>query len=383
MAQAILPSVATILKNPNHGGIDSEKYGFLLFVFVIGAILSSIFFKWLLLYFSRSKLLLMGYLSYLCGTSFFSLDLFLNTSNISLFSNYFFALFFLGLGHGIMNSILNLYSMEENPKYSSALITGLHTSFGLGAATTPLLANFMFQNYIWQVVVFITQIFFFFFCFIFFKVIPKENKQEVKIKNIKSEIPKLPALVYLLTGVIFVYVLVESIIAYWSLEYLQKNFQIGLQESTQALSAYWLMVSIGRLFILLYSIYYRERILFHFLPLFTTVVLFFLVFKVNINVLYIYFLLGLGCSAFYPLTTSIALNVSSKARERVSGLIVASGVGSVGVANFLIGFSLSKGWAKIEEIFYIGVGLSLFLFIVLLLVPKLEKHINDAKTLRL
>ena len=166
---------------------------------------------------------------------------------------------------------------------------------------------------------------------------------------------------------VFFYALIETTLNYWSSDYIQQEKGLGLKEGLLALSIFWAMVTVGRLGAALLSLKINSWYLYLFSPIIICIGIVLLVPAEGSFALYTYFLLGLGCSYFFPLSISLSASCFPEHKEKISSLSIASLFLSIGSCNYILGYLKNNSGIGLNEVFTILGGAALLLFIVAIL----------------
>lgn len=188
-----------------------------------------------------------GYKSLLCVSSATIIGGLLGLSffdNLNLFR---IAIFFIGLGGGVLNGATNSLVAEiYDGKQAASRLSILGMCYGIGALVIPLLLSFFSKRYSYETILFWTS-FVIFLSVIYFASIkfpePK-NKQGFPIKD-AIRLIKEPALLTM-GFILFFQSGLEGLLNNWSTTYLM-NASISDKDALLALTALVLGITLGRL----------------------------------------------------------------------------------------------------------------------------------------
>ena len=250
---------------------------------------------------------------------------------------------FLGSGVGIFVAILNILTINIAPEKSNSFLTGLHAFLGIGSAIAPQLVTLANQYGLWQASAFITAGLFTMILIASFGIFPLESSQGIsRVKDSSSETSSqrqpFPIGAWVFLVMVFFYALIETTLNYWSSDYIQQEKGLGLKEGLLALSIFWAMVTVGRLGAALLSLKINSWYLYLFSPIIICIGIVLLVPAEGSFALYTYFLLGLGCSYFFPLSISLSASCFPEHKEKISSLSIASLFLSIGSCNYILGY---------------------------------------------
>ena len=357
----VLPAASSIFKNPEENAISDAQYGLLTLPMILSAILSTVFLKEILSFLGKRKIY---FYSILANISYLLLLAASYYSKGDGFKSFFLLLganFMLGLGFGLLVSVLNIYAVALNPNKSDALLTGLHSCLGMGAALSPQFVTFAHSFGLWQAASLGIGIAFFVLMLGSFPFVAKDTEKGEKLQSTEKTNPKLPIGIYFFLSFIIAYALIETIVFYWTSEYLSLEKGLSLEDSLRALSIFWLMITLGRVTASLLSLKLNGWYLYLFSPLAIFLGLFLLLSFEGTTVLWVYVILGLGCSYFFPFSLSLAVRSYPRYQERISGLSVAALMLGVGMCNFFVGYLKNNAYLNLNQAFGGALGISFLL----------------------
>jgi fucose permease len=143
----------------------------------------------------------------------------------------------------------------------------------------------------------------------------------------------------------------------WSPVYLAAEKGFSLSVGAVCLSLFWFSLTAGRLAVSLATLRFDARVFYRVLPFFLFAGLFLLIRTPSESAVWgVYVLIGLGCSAFYPLSVSIAVGYEPAWREVISSVSLGALIAGVGLGSCVTGFLRQYGITNLEEIFYAAAG---------------------------
>ncbi len=352
----LFPAASFIWKAQEIGALSDQQYGLLFFPMVTMAILTSVSLKKQLEKISRAKVYSIGLLFdivYLLAL----LPVSLTNANASLnFGILIVANLFLGAGFGCLISILNILIIDYFPKKRDAALTGLHGFLGIGAATAPLVVNFFYQQDSWTLAVMlpIVLIVLVLAASSFFKVAQATEQTVGGITPGKAASESgrmaLGAKAFLL--VVVLYGVVEGTIGNWTISYLNEERNFSIAVASQALSAFWLAMTVGRILAAIMTTKIKATVLYRISPFMIIAGLLAILFMSTENtVIAIYFAVGLGCSYFFPLSVSLSTQSNESLKETLSSFMVAALMLGYGLGSPLVGFMKNQGWIHLSHAF--------------------------------
>jgi len=163
----------------------------------------------------------------------------------------FFFFFFTGLGQGGMEVSGNLVVAEAFPKNNTGIMNLLHFFYGVGAFSGPAIISLAISNAIsGKVVLWFASGLFAVLAVLF--IILYTNRQIISTPS-HSENKTTPVSVYRspllwLTGVMLLtYVGVEFGLGSWSTTFMEVSANLPIQQGALVTSAYWGLITLGRL----------------------------------------------------------------------------------------------------------------------------------------
>ena len=353
----LIPASSFIFKSPEANAITDQQYGLLFLPQIVAAVGVTWFFKPILNRWGTEKVLFLAYLFNGILLFFLWMTNLVPTHNEMSFLFLLACNLFLGLGFGLMVSVLNLLSVDLFPEKRDSILAGLHAFLGIGAAVSPLLVNWSYERESWVLSVWAALVLVAFLATgSFFSragrsqwdgsatQIPGEKKE-----NSKESMP--PGIVLFLT-VIFFYGVAESIVGNWSIVYLDQEKQFSQSVASVSLSTFWMFMTVGRLLASVLVLKIDPRYLYRFSP-------FFLAAALTANSLnqheslsvFLYVAIGLGCSYFFPLSISLSSRYFEAWKERLASLAIAALMLGVGVGSSVVGFLRDAGIVNLSQAF--------------------------------
>ena len=366
LALILIPAASTIFKSPEQNAISDIQYGFLSLPMILSGVFSTLFLKQIINFSGRRKVFFFSCLAYiaymLCDSAtYFTIGdaqtsfLLLLTGNLML-----------GFGFGLLTSILNIYTTEVKPEKSDALLTGLHSCIGIGAALSPLLVSITHNIVSWQLGGLLCACLFVLVIIISPFLLPADKKAAdrlIVMDNDRSAHGWLPPLAFAFLFLIVVYGVAETVISFWTVDYLNLEKKLELDTSLQALSIFWIMVTAGRIFASLITLMIDGWYIYLVSPILIFLSISLLIPAERAVILPIYYLLGFGCSYFFPLSISLASRAYPPWQEKLSGLSVAALMGGIGIGNFFVGYLKNQNYITLREAFESGAILALVIFV--------------------
>lgn len=359
-AQAIgsisLPAASNILKSSVHTGLSDTQYGLLYLPMILSMIVTTAVFYRLLEKFGKWRLFLAGLTINLLFFSAVLAVCLLGLKGGPAFVWLLVANGLLGIGFGLLVSDLNLLMEDLYPAKRDAALSGLHGFLGLGATAAPLGVDFFHRTLHWGVLAAAD------FCILaaIALVVGRDGGWVPETEKIPAgsrereriDWKKLPPGVTGFFIALVFYGVVESLMGNWSPVYLASEKGFSLSTGASCLALFWFSLTIGRLLSGFLTLRCDARIFYRALPFFMLAGLFLLV-RTNSErtVFWPYLLTGFGCSAFYPLTVSIAVGYHERWRAVISSLSLGTLIFGTGIGSCVTGYLRERGIAGLDRIF--------------------------------
>ncbi|MFZ1415844.1 MAG: MFS transporter [Defluviicoccus sp.] len=243
----------------------------------------------------------------------------------------------LGLGFGLSGAPINSYPRLLFPEKGEPALVAAHTLIGLGLATAPLAAAPLIEAGSWASLPLLLAL----VCAALAAAVLITALPQPADVTTGASHPRPPVaapLFWLFAAITVVYAFAEGTFANWAVIYLRDNR--GLPEMTAglALSAFWGAIVAGRLLITLLVVYIPARVIWLTLPCLMIAAFWLLPLADSaLTGIGFFALAGLACSAFLPLTISLAVERFPQAVAWVSSMLIAALMVGVGIGSWLVG----------------------------------------------
>ncbi len=247
----------------------------------------------------------------------------------------------LGAGFGTTLMAVNTYVAEFFPERSTAALPALHAFLGTGTALAPVLTAVSVAAMAWWLLPLAVAVGFLLLGLASALVPlatapPDERPRKDGWPAPRRRIP-LRLLVY--AAAVFAYGICETVFGNWATLYLHGEAGVPLGQAELALTAFWAMVTTGRVATAVISTWVDARRIYVTLPV-LIVVAFLGIPRVGgaaVWAVLAFAFAGVGCSAFFPLSISLAEHEFRQAAAGVSGGLVAAYMLGYGVGAFGVG----------------------------------------------
>jgi len=335
LALVTFPAASAIFTSPKAYGLSSTRYGLMFLPQVAMAILASSEAPRVAQRLGLTRVLLLGLLGDIAAMLLLALSRFVAAEPRVAYGTLLVATGALGFGFGATLMALNTLAEELSPGREDRAVLTLNALLGSGTALAPaLVALFVGLGVWWMLPVCVA-------CALAVLLlqtlkqrwlIPAGHSTGGKVAG-KSE--KLPREFWVFAGAVFVYGILETLNGNWASLYLVSERGVTLQAASWALTAFWAMVTIGRLLFAELSTKVSVRAIYVSLP-FLLAIAFQVVSRVRRDVggLLAFGMAGLACSAFFPLSISFVGDEFPALSSVMSGELIAFYQLGYGVAAF-------------------------------------------------
>jgi fucose permease len=381
LALVTFPAASSIFTSPQPQGygFSTSQYGALFLPQVVLAILASSLAPALARRWHLKRVFLLGLGSNLASMSLLALSNFFMSSSSLAFGILLFATAALGLGFGTTVTAVNTYAEEFFPGREDSAVLALNALLGAGTALAPLFVIVFVGLGAWWLLPILVGI-------VLVVVLLFSVREPLQVAANSSApgsatssaglLRGLPRRFWLYAAVVLLYGIVETLNGNWSTLYLTQQRGVPTQWASLALTAFWAMVTIGRVLAAVASPRVPTRWIYLGLPM-LLVVAFLLVSQVStaIGGVLAFGLAGLACSAFFPLSISFGGEEFPRLTAVVSGELIAFYQVGYGIAAFGTGSLLNATGISLSTI-YAGASLIAGVMIVLAFLvirPQTEK----------
>lgn len=371
VALVTFPAAGTLLTNPQYHGLTSAEYGRIFLPMILGAIASSLAAGHLSSKWGLRSVFLIGLFCNLVSLSLFALTELLLSYKALDNATLLFSLFFLGLGFGSTLTTLNAFVAVFFPKKISSGMTALHTLLGMGTAIAPLSFTFFAKRGSWWGDPLTLALLFFCLLLLSAMYVTNANKQK-SVSAVVSSAGKPLLLLFLV--VVFLYGICETTFGNWATIYLHQDKGLSMQDAAYALSAFWGMVTVGRILVTGASFWVAPTKIYITLP-----VIIFLAFwgmhmaQGSLSNILLFGFAGLGCSACLPLSIGFAEHDFSAQAPLISGRMIASYMFGYGVAAYGIGFIQESLSLSLSNIYTYSACIALLLAVLIAFLLKIRR----------
>ncbi len=278
----------------------------------------------------------------------------------------------LGLGFGLAGAPINTYPTRLFPRQSHAAVVALHTLLGLGLAAGPLAAGAFMDAGVFTVYPVLTAG----LCgalagLTFLARLPAEAGTGAA--STPGPLPLAAPGFWGFALVAVLYAFAEGTFSNWVVIYLNETKGLPQTIATLALSAFWAALVVGRLTAAALVVRVAPERLWLALPLLMIAAFLLLPYADSAGLgVMLFALAGLGCSAFFPLTITLAAHRFPQHVAAVSSMMIAALMVGVGAGSFVIG--ALRALLPLETLYQLSAVYPLAVLIIAGVLARGETH---------
>jgi MFS family permease len=369
LALVTFPAASTIFASPKGFALSSTQYGAMFMPQVVLAILASAFGSRLARRLELRGVLLLG----LCG-DLLSMAVLAASPLLIGTQAAFVALCVatgaLGLGFGATVMALNTLVEGFFPKAADGAVLLLNALLGVGTALAPLLVALFTGLGIWWGLPLLMVV-------LIALLLAGALRAPLRLPyNAATPAGRLPARFWYYAAAVLLYGVVETLSGNWATLYLATQRKVPAQEAAFALTAFWVMVTLGRVIIAMLDRFLPPRWIYVALPILLAVA-FQVVARAGGATSGIagFAAAGLACSAFLPFSISFAGAEFPRQAATMSGALIAFYQVGYGIAAFGVGPMRQLAGLDFSTLFSLG---SLFALALAIVALRLVRHAEPA-----
>jgi MFS transporter, FHS family, glucose/mannose:H+ symporter len=339
LALVTFPAASAIFTSAQGFGFDSTRYGALFLPQVVLAVLTSALGPELARRWSLRRVLLVGFAGDMVSMALLALSHLLLGAPDVAFGLLLVATGALGLGFGATVMALNTYAEAFFPTSADRAVLVLNALLGLGTALAPVLVALVVHLGAWWLLpVVVAGV----LALLFGVALTQPLRVSNGVAGSADARPlgwqDLPRRFWLYAIAVFLYGIVETLNGNWAVLYLSAERGASARTASFALTAFWVMVTLGRVLIAVISRRVPARWIYVALPI-LLVAIFQMVSRVQSpsEGIVAFGFAGLACSALLPLSISLGGTEFPRLSAVLAGEMIAFYQLGYGVAAFGIG----------------------------------------------
>jgi len=343
IALVTFPAASTILTDPSEYDLSSTQYGTLFLPQVITAIIAALLAGGLSGRFGTKRVYLVGLAASLVSMALLLLSSFLTDEQSVAYALLLLATASLGAGFGFTVPALNTLTAAFNPTAVNRWILVLNALLGLGTVLAPVfVAIFDGLGFWWGLPLLSAAL------LVVLIVVSLRLPLQTAVRRAATAPARLeiPRRFWVYAGFAVLYGMCETVNGNWAQLDMTSELGASTTQAALALTAFWSMVTVGRVFFAAVQRTISARVTYHLLPfvLAGAFVLIALLPRDEPALGTLAFgIAGLGCSALLPLTISFGQEELTTLAAAAAGGVIAFYQLGYGVAAFGVGPLLDSG----------------------------------------
>jgi FHS family glucose/mannose:H+ symporter-like MFS transporter len=332
LALVTFPAASAIFTSPDGYGFSASRYGMMFIPQVILAILASGFGPGLACRWTLKRVMQVGMSADLLAMTLLAASRMLSGLPENAYGILLAGTGSLGFGFGAVVMALSTYAEEFSPGREDRAVLSLNALLGAGTAMAPLLvAIFIGLGAWWLLPLAVAAA----LAGLLLLSVREPLKASTGDAADAAGARSLPPGFWLFAAAVLLYGIAETLCGNWSGPYLTGDLGVSAQGASLALTAFWAMVTIGRILFATLSSRKTVRWIFTGLPV-LLIVAFELVLhaRAETSGIVAFGIAGLGCSAFFPLCFSLSAQKFPRFAAAMSGELIAFYQAGYGVAAF-------------------------------------------------
>ena len=343
VALVTFPAASTIFTDPSQYDLSNTQYGTMFLPQVITAVTSSLLGGRLAQRFGTKRVFLAGLTADLTSMALLIISQFLTSSPHVAYGLLLAATACLGAGFGLTVPAINTLTAAFHPDRVDGSVLVLNALLGLGTALAPVfVAIFIGLGFWWGLPVMSSVL--------LLALIAVSARLPLQAGALRRAVggrsAALPRLFWVFAAFAVLYGLCETMNGNWSQLYMTTDLQASATQASLALTAFWGMVTVGRVLFAMVERRFPPNRTYRVLPFLlavTFVVIAVLPRGAPAAGILAFALAGFGCSALLPLTISFAEERLLTMGASVAGAVIAFYQIGYGIAAFGTGPLMDAG----------------------------------------
>lgn len=277
----------------------------------------------------------------------------------------------LGLGFGSDVMAMNTYAEAFSPGREDRAVLVLNGLLGTGTALAPLFVAISMRMGAWWLLPLMVAV-----ALTGLLLVSAKESLDTRLGEGVSRSEHIPRQLWLFAAVVLLYGIAETLNGNWSGPFLTEECGVSARRASFALSAFWAMVTIGRILFAVLSSRIRVRWIYIGLP-----VLLIVAFQVishakdETSGIVAFGLAGLGCSAFFPLCISLSGQDFPQLAATMSGELIAFYQAGYGIAAFGVGPLREFAGIPFRSVYSLGSLAALAMLVVAAFVVAFDRTV--------
>src|SRR5215471_12057133 len=343
IALVTFPAASTIFTSPSQYGLSNTQYGSLFLPQVVTAITTSVLGGSLAARFGTKRVFLAGLFADLASMALLIVSAFFTSSQPVAYGLLLAATACLGAGFGLTTPVINTLTAAFHPHRADASVLVLNALLGLGTTLAPVfVAIFVGLGFWWGLPVLSSAL--------LLALIAVSARLPLRAgapgAAPSRRAARIPALFWVFAAFAVLYGFCETMNGNWSQLDMTKGLGASATQASFALTAFWGMVTVGRVLFARTGRWFPPQRTYHTLP-FLLAVMFVVIALLPTGTpalgIVAFALAGFGCSALLPLTISFGQEQLTVMGASVAGGVIAFYQLGYGIAAFGTGPLVDAG----------------------------------------
>ena len=362
LALVTFPAASSIFTSSHGFGFSDSRYGMMFIPQVILAILASSLGPRLARRWTLKNVLLSGLAADLLAMILLACSHWLQDSPGAAYAILLLATGSLGFGFGTVVMATNTYVQQFAPGRENRAVLLLNALLGAGTALAPLLVAIFLGLGAWWLLPAIVAV-----ALVGLLLVSSTEPLEAGTGKATAPGGSLPSGFWLFAAAVLLYGIAETLNGNWSGAYLTGDRGVSAKGASFALTAFWGMVTIGR--IVFAALSSRKTVPWIYVGLPVALILAFQAIAHagdEASGVFAFAFAGVACSAFFPLCISLSGQAFPQFAEATSGALVAFYQSGYGIAAFGVGPLRDLGGLSFGAVYSLGSLVSALMFFVAL-----------------
>jgi MFS family permease len=343
IALVTFPAASTIFTEPSQYGLSSTQYGTMFLPQVVTAVTSSLLGGALAHRFGTKRVFLAGLVADLASMVLLIISQFFTSDQPVAYGLLLAATACLGVGFGLTVPAINSLTAAFHPDRVDASVLVLNALLGLGTALAPVfVAIFVGLGFWWGLPVMSSVL-----LLVLIAVSTRLPLHSgARAQDTGGRTAGIPRLFWVFAAFAVLYGFCETMNGNWSQLDMTKDLHASATQASFALTAFWGMVTVGRVLFAMIQRWFPPQRTYHVLPFllaFTFLIIAGLPTGTPAAGILVFALAGFGCSALLPLTISFAEEQLLARGASVAGGVIAFYQVGYGIAAFGTGPLVDAG----------------------------------------
>ena len=339
LALVTFPAASTIFTSPQYYDLSSTAYGAMFLPQAIAAIVASLLSAGLTRRLGIKRIYLLGLTADLVSMTLLFLSQFFMSNQPVAFGMLLLATTSLGLGFGLTVPSLNTFTAAFFPQRIDSAVLILNALLGLGTVLAPVFVAIFIGLGIWWGLPVLAGVLLIGLLLFSMRLPLEIGALTIAAPGAQSK-TALPSRFWIFAAFALLYGIVETMNGNWASLYMSQNLGATAAAASFALTAFWGMVTVGRVLFAAIAKRFPASRTYRLLP-FVIAVAFVIIASlpagsIGLGIL-AFGLAGLGCSALLPLTISFGQEELTVIAASVAGGLIAFYQMGYGIAAFGVG----------------------------------------------